>query len=154
MRAVADPDARVHLRDGIRGGVEVFATDRDVFRVLFSMAMLDAEAVGGAVQRMEHERAGGMAYLAQRLAEQEVLRPEVTVDEAADVLWITTSFDAFDLLYTGRNLAVDDVAAHAGHERGAHPVPMTIDTRTVRTSSPYCSPWLPQTLRRPWRRVP
>ena len=104
------PTRSVHLRDGIRGGVEVFATDRDVFRVLFSMAMLDAEAVGGAVQRMEQERAGGMAYLAQRLAEQEVLRPEVTVDEAADVLWITTSFDAFDLLYTGRNLAVDDVA--------------------------------------------
>jgi AcrR family transcriptional regulator len=110
VRAVADPDARVHLRDGIRAGMEVFAEDREVYRVLYSMALLDADAVGGAVQRMEHNRTGGMAYLAQRLADQELLRPDVTVEGAADLLWILTSFDAFDLLYTGRGLSVDDVA--------------------------------------------
>ncbi|MFI9596067.1 hypothetical protein [Nonomuraea sp. NPDC052265] len=72
--------------------------------------MLDADAVGGAVQRMEQGRSSGMAYLAQRLADQGVLRPDVTADQAADLLWLLTSFDSFDLLYTGRTPSVDEVA--------------------------------------------
>jgi AcrR family transcriptional regulator len=109
VEAVAHPDAREHLRGGLRGSVRMFVTDRDVRRVLFSMAELDAEAVGGAVQREEERRTGGMAYLARRLAEQNVLRPDVTVDEAAHLLWVLTSFDAFDLLYTGRGLSADEI---------------------------------------------
>ncbi len=85
----------------------MFAAHRDVTRALFSMAQLDEEAVGGAVHRMEENRAGGMTYLAQRLAEQDVLRPDVTVDEATDLLWLLASFDQ---LYTGRDLSVDEVA--------------------------------------------
>jgi AcrR family transcriptional regulator len=110
MAAVGDPDAREGMRGGIRGGVEMYAAHRDVLRVLFSMAMLDADAVGGAVQRMEQGRAGGMAYLARRLADQGVLRPGVTADEAAELLWLVTSFDSFDLMYTGRGLPVERVA--------------------------------------------
>ena len=108
--AVAHPDAREHLRGGLRGGVQVFAAHRDVMRALFSMAELDEEAVGGAMRRIEQNRTGGMAYLAQRLAEQGVLRPDVTIDEAADLLWLLASFDSFDSLYTGRGLTVDQVA--------------------------------------------
>ncbi|KXF48500.1 TetR family transcriptional regulator [Rhodococcus sp. SC4] len=108
--AVEHPDAREHLRGGIDSGVRVFAAHRDVFRALFSMAQLDADAVGGAIARIEENRAGGMVHLARRLAEQEVLRPEVTVDEAADLLWLLASFDSFDQLYTGRNLPVADVS--------------------------------------------
>jgi AcrR family transcriptional regulator len=108
--AVAHPDAREHLRGGIRGGMRAFAVDRDVYRVLFSTAPLDPEATGGAVQRMEERRAGGMAYLAQRLADQGLLRSDVTVERAADLLWVLTSFDSFDLLYTGRGLPVDELA--------------------------------------------
>jgi AcrR family transcriptional regulator len=110
VRAVAHPDAREHLRGGIRGAMRAFAVDRDVYRVLFSTALLDPEATGGAMQRMEERRAGGMAYLAQRLAEQGLLRVDVTVERAGDVLWVLTSFDSFDLLYTGRGLSVDEVA--------------------------------------------
>jgi AcrR family transcriptional regulator len=108
--AVTHPDAREHLREGIGAGVRVFAAHRDVFRALFSMAQLDADAVGGAIARIEENRAGGMAHLAQRLAGQEVLRPGVTVGQAADLLWLLASFDSFDQLYTGRKLAADDVA--------------------------------------------
>jgi AcrR family transcriptional regulator len=110
LEAVAHPDAREHLRGGLRGGAQVFAAHRDVIRALTSMEALDAEAVGGAIRRIEENRAGGMAYLAQRLAEQDALRPDVTVDQAADLLWLLTSFDAFDLLYTGRGLSVNEVA--------------------------------------------
>lgn len=110
LRAVGDPDAREHLRGGIHGSVQTFAANRDVYRALFSSAMLDPEATGGAIQRMEQRRAGGMAYLARRLAEQDILRPEVTADQAADLLWLLTSFDSFDLLYTARRLPIDEVS--------------------------------------------
>jgi hypothetical protein len=74
------------------------------------MAQLDAAAVGGAIQRMEEGRAGGMARLAQRLADQEALRADVTAGQAADLLWLLTSFDSFDLLYTGRGLSAEQTA--------------------------------------------
>jgi AcrR family transcriptional regulator len=110
LEAVADPDPRVHLRGGITGGVHMFAAHRDVTRALVSMAALDAEAVGGAMQRSEQRRAKGMMRLARRLARHGLLREGLTARAAADRLWILTSFDAFDLLYTGRGLSADEVA--------------------------------------------
>lgn len=107
--AVRSTDARETLRSGLRGGAEMFDEHRDVFRVLFSMAHLDPEAVGGAAGRAEATRAAGMASLARRLAEQGRLRPGVGVDDAAHTLWVLASFDAFDLLRTGRGLPLDDV---------------------------------------------
>jgi hypothetical protein len=50
-----------------------------------------------------------MTRVATRLAEQGVLRPDTTVEEAAHVLWVLTSFDAFDLLYTDRGLPEEEV---------------------------------------------
>ena len=108
--AVRHPDAREHLREATRAGVEVFAALRDVARALFSTAALDADVMSGAIGRIEENRAGGIAHLARRLSEQGVLRPDVTVEEAADLLWVLSSFDAFDLLYTGRGRDVDEVA--------------------------------------------
>jgi AcrR family transcriptional regulator len=110
LQAAAHPNVREGLRSEIRGIVEMYAAHRDVLRVLSSMALLDAAAVGGAIQRLEQGRASGMAHLAQRLANQGALRPDVTVDHATDLLWLLTSFDTFDLLYTGRALPVDMVA--------------------------------------------
>jgi AcrR family transcriptional regulator len=110
LQAAAHPDAREALCGGIRGVVEMYAAHRDVLRVLSSMALLDAAAVGGAIQRMEQGRAGGMARLAQRLADQQALRADVTAGQAADLLWLLTSFDSFDLLYTGRDLSSEETA--------------------------------------------
>jgi len=108
LEAVEHPDAREHLRRGLRAGAQMFAADRDVFRALFSMAALDEEAVGGTMRRTERRRARGMARLARHLAEQDVLRPDVTVEEAGNVLWLLASFDAFDQLFTGRGLSLDE----------------------------------------------
>jgi AcrR family transcriptional regulator len=110
LDAVADPDPRVHLRDGITGGVHTFAAHRDVFRVLVSMADLDPDTVGGAMQRMAERRAKGMMRLGRRLARHGLLREGVTARQAADRRWILTSFDAFDLLYSGRDMSADAVA--------------------------------------------
>ena len=73
------------------------------------MAKLDAEAVGGSVHRWEEERAAAMTRLAAQLHEQGHLRPGVGAEEANDVLWVITSFESFDLLYTGRGLPLDTV---------------------------------------------
>jgi AcrR family transcriptional regulator len=110
LEAAADPDAIESLRRGIRGIVAMYASQRDVLRALNSMAQLDAEAVGGSVQKLEEGRAIGMASRARRLAEQGALRPEVTQARAADLLWLLTSFDAFDVLFTGRSLPAGQVA--------------------------------------------
>ena len=107
--AVALPDAREHLRQGIRAGAEVYAVDRDVHRILFSMAAIDPEVAAGAMQRMEQRRFGGMEYLARRLSEQDELRPDLSTAEAAHILFVLTSFDAFDLLYAGRDRPADEV---------------------------------------------
>jgi AcrR family transcriptional regulator len=110
LDAVADPDPRVTLRAGIAGGVHTFAAHRDVFRALVSMAALDPDAVGGAMQRSEERRAAGMARLARRLSRQGLVREGLTAKQAADRLWILTSFDAFDLLFSARGLSANAAA--------------------------------------------
>jgi AcrR family transcriptional regulator len=110
LAAAEHPDAREALGGSIRAAAAMYAAHRDVLRALHSMALLDPDAVGGSIQRMEKGRAGGMAYLAQRLSEQRMLRPDASIDQAADLLWLLTSFDSFDLLYTGRDLPAVETA--------------------------------------------
>jgi hypothetical protein len=90
----------------------MYAAERDVLRALISMAQLDSDAVGGAElrQRMDEGRAAGARLRAERLAHQGMLRPDVTVGHAADLLWVLTSFDAFDLLFSGRGLSAEEAA--------------------------------------------
>jgi hypothetical protein len=111
LRAASHPDAREALRGGIRGVVHMYAADRDVLRALHSMAQLDAEAVGGAVQKVNEGRVSGMATEARRLAEQGLLRTDLTIDAAANLLFLLTSFDSFDLLHTGRSQSTEQVAS-------------------------------------------
>jgi AcrR family transcriptional regulator len=110
LEAVRHPDALEHLRGGIRASTEMYAGYRDIRRALFSMAQLDENAVGGSVGRIEDERTAGMARLAHRLAEQGLLRRDVEPAEAENILWVITSFETFDLLYTGRGLPTDAVS--------------------------------------------
>jgi AcrR family transcriptional regulator len=107
LDAKHQPDARDHLRAGFRAASEMLAANRDLYRALRSMAQLDEKAVGGAVTRMDRERAAGMERLAGRLAEQGVLRQGLSVEDAQHVLWVLTSFESFDSLYAGRGLSTD-----------------------------------------------
>jgi hypothetical protein len=90
--------------------VHTFAAHRDVFRALVSMAALDPDAVGGAIQRSDQRRAKGMTRLARRLSRAGLLREGLTAKQAADRLWLLTSFDAFDLLSSGRGRPANAVA--------------------------------------------
>jgi AcrR family transcriptional regulator len=105
VAAVAVPDAREALVGSLREAGRVYAAERDIARALFSMSLLDPDAAG-AIEVLEHGRADGMRALAQRLKEQGYLRPDAGVVEAADLLWVITSFDTFDQLYAGRELSV------------------------------------------------
>jgi AcrR family transcriptional regulator len=105
LDAKHEPDARDHLRAGFKAASEMFAANRDIYRALRSMAQLDDEAVGGVVRRMDDERANGMNRLAGRLEEQGVLRKGLTRKDAEHILWMLTSFETFDELYTKRGLS-------------------------------------------------
>jgi AcrR family transcriptional regulator len=110
LEAKHEPDAREHMRVGFRTATEMLAADPDTVRALFSMAQLDERAVGDAVRRREERRAAGMTRLARRLDEQDLLRPDVSVEDAEQILWVLTSFESFDLLYTRRGLSREAVA--------------------------------------------
>jgi AcrR family transcriptional regulator len=106
LEAVQHPDALEHLRGGIRAASQMLAANRDTYRVLYAMAQLDEETLGGEVRRWGEERAIGMGKVARHLDEEGLLREDLTRKQAVDVLWMLTSFESFDLLYTGRGLSL------------------------------------------------
>jgi len=109
--AVALPEARDAVRESLRAAVSVYAAERDVARTIYSMWSLEPEAVRRAFEVVERGRAEGQRRMAERLAEQGHLPPDVTIEEATDILWVITSFETFDQLYTGRGLSEADTAA-------------------------------------------
>ena len=109
VTAASHPDAREALLGSLREGVRLYAGGRDLGRALFSMSLLDPDAAE-AIVLLEHGRAPTMRSLAQRLKDQGYLQEGVGVTEAADVLWVLTSFDTFDQLFTGCNLSEATVA--------------------------------------------
>jgi hypothetical protein len=74
----------------------------------------------GSLDPLPSRRFESMGWIANRLHEQEQLRPGVTPDHAAHVIWLLASFDAYDLLASGRGLdpeavidVLTDTADHA-----------------------------------------
>ena len=59
---------------------------------------------------MDDERASGMSRLVGRLAEQGVLRENLSIEDAEHLLMMLSSFESFDLLHTLRGLPTDRVA--------------------------------------------
>jgi AcrR family transcriptional regulator len=111
LEATRDPDPRETVREGFRATVDLYASEREVSRALYSLARLGDKAVSAAIARREQERAAGMAGLARRLASRGHLRPGLGATRAAHLLWVLTSFDSFDLLYSDRGLDADAVTA-------------------------------------------
>ena len=110
LRQSRQPDARESLRSGIHELAAMYAAERDVIRALVSIVRIDTEAFSGAIARLEERRARAMIDLASRLADQDQLRSSLEPEDAANALWLLTSFDAFDLLHSGRRLTTQRVA--------------------------------------------
>ena len=108
VAAVAAPEPLEALRHAMHESVRLYAEQRDAARALWSWADLDTDAAG-AFAVLDGGRASGTANLVGRLAAAGKLRPGVSPDEAADVLYMLTSFDTFDQLFTERQLTPDMV---------------------------------------------
>jgi AcrR family transcriptional regulator len=108
-RAVRHPNAMVALETSLREASRIYAAEYPVSRALLRLAAVDRDAARGAA-RLEFGRREGIDDLAQRLRKQGALRSGVTQREAADVLWVITSFETFDQLFGARELTVEQTA--------------------------------------------
>ena len=101
--AFRDPDAWQAIRRNIEEGTKMAASEHSVALAITVLAAVDPDAAVVAAE-MDQARLWGLRDLARRLDEQGYLRPELSQDEAVDILWALTSWNTFDQLYSGRRL--------------------------------------------------
>jgi AcrR family transcriptional regulator len=106
--ALADADALRSLRAAFEVGCQVWAAEREMFRNLFSLAVIDPQMREIMAHKDQHRRQLVDA-LAQKLQRQKHLRAGITRRHAADLLWLLTSFETFDTLFAVRG-SVKEVA--------------------------------------------
>ena len=107
-QALRGPDVVRAFEISIDVAMELYSQEEPVSQALLSLAAVDRDA-SSAAARLNLGRAQGMRRLAERMHEQGVLRDDVAVDEAADVLWVITSFETYAQLRRGRNLTPTQV---------------------------------------------
>jgi AcrR family transcriptional regulator len=103
------PDPGRALRESIEAGCDVYAAEPVLTRAILTLASIDPDAAA-AVTRFERGRWPGMRALARRLERQGLLREGVTTREAAEVLYVLTSFATFDQLFADRAMPAATVA--------------------------------------------
>jgi AcrR family transcriptional regulator len=97
--AETDPYRQLELYAATQPGIHARAGP--LLRVLVGAASTDPELAGLWAQ-IEDERLNGQGRLTQLLADREVLRPELSVKEARDLLWTLSSLAVHDLLVVQR----------------------------------------------------
>jgi AcrR family transcriptional regulator len=107
-QALRGPDVVRAFEISMDAAMELYSQEHAVGWALLSLAAVDRDA-SSAAARLNFGRREGMRRLAQRMHDQGVLRDDVTVEEAADVLWLITSFETFQQLYEGRGLTPREV---------------------------------------------
>ncbi len=107
-QALRGPDVVRAFEISIDVAMELYSQEHAVGQALLSLSAVDRDA-SSAAARLNFGRREGMRRLAQRMHDQGVLRDDVTADEAADVLWLITSFETFEQLYRGRSLTPQQV---------------------------------------------
>jgi AcrR family transcriptional regulator len=93
--AETDPHRQLELYAATQPGIHARAGP--LLRVLIGAAATDPELAELWTQ-IEDERRNGLARLAQLLADRGVLRPELSVEDARDLLWTLNSLTVHDLL--------------------------------------------------------
>jgi AcrR family transcriptional regulator len=107
--AFRDPDAWQAIRRNIEEGTKMAASEHSVALGITVLAAVDPDAAVVAAE-MDEARLWGLRSLAGRLGEQGYLRPELSQEEAVDILWALTGWNTFDQLYSGRRLDQPAVA--------------------------------------------
>jgi len=104
--ALQEPDARRILQDFATNILEVMGRTAALMRVLESAAGLDAD-LRALSDDQRAQRQQGMAFLAALLDERGALRPELTVAEAADVLWLLNDSSPYHRLVVEQGWPAD-----------------------------------------------
>ena len=107
-QALRGPDVVRAFDVSMDVAMELYSQEHAVSQALLSLSAVDRDA-SSAAARLNFGRREGMRKLAERMQAQGVLRDDVTVEEAADVLWLITSFETFDQLYRDRGLTPQQV---------------------------------------------
>jgi AcrR family transcriptional regulator len=93
------PDAAEGILRFLPAAARMFGADYELTRRIQLLAQLDPDVMT-ALAVAARAKADGMLYQAGRLEEQGRLRPGVTVEEAARLLYLLTDFGTFDALRT------------------------------------------------------
>lgn len=104
MIAEQDPRRKLQMHAATQPGIHARAGP--LLRILTHAAAADPE-LAQLLAQIEGQRLDGMRRLAQDLAELGALRPEVSVEEARDVLWTINSTSVHDLLVVQRRWSVE-----------------------------------------------
>jgi AcrR family transcriptional regulator len=103
-----DPPRQL-VRSVITAGCRYWATDPDLARRVIGLGSLQFD-VHELLAGHDAGRLSILGRMVDRLADAGLLRQECSSDHALNVLWLLTSFDAFDLLVRGRNLPQEAAA--------------------------------------------
>ena len=96
--AEPDPHRQLELYAATQPGIHARAGP--LLRVLIGAAATDPE-LARLWDQIEDERRNGLARFAQLLTDRGALRPELSVEEARDLLWALNSLTVHDLLVLG-----------------------------------------------------
>jgi AcrR family transcriptional regulator len=107
--AVGVTDPIEALRRAFVVGCRFWAAEHPLIRRLTGLAAVDEE-ISRVIADVEQNRLPLLAGLVERLEAAGQLSPDVPPSRALDVLWMLSSFEAFDQLLTGRGLTVEEVA--------------------------------------------
>jgi AcrR family transcriptional regulator len=102
------PDAADGIQRFLPEVARMFGADYELTRRIQLLAELDPE-VKQALAVAARAKADGMLYQAGRLAEQGRLRPGVTVEDAARLLYLLSDFGIYDALRTTWALDTDEI---------------------------------------------
>jgi AcrR family transcriptional regulator len=97
------PDAVEAMEKSLAQTALMYSAEHAVLRRMLLLAQLDPD-VARQYQVRQQRRAAAMRDLAQRLRSQRRLRAQVSIETAAAVLWVLTSFETFDQLFSGWGL--------------------------------------------------
>ena len=97
------------VRAVVTAGCGYWATDPALTRTLIGLASMQPE-VQELVDRHDAGRLRLLRRVVDRLVEAGQLTDGCSVERAVDVLWVVTSFDAYDLLARGRRLEQAEAA--------------------------------------------
>jgi AcrR family transcriptional regulator len=107
--AVGVTDPIEALRHAFAVGCRFWAAEHPLIRRLTGLAAVDEE-ISPVIANVEQNRLPLLTGLVERLEAAGQLSPDIPPTRALDVLWMLSSFDAFDQLLTGRSLTVQEVA--------------------------------------------